>query len=497
MRGTLVALISATVAWALPILSLPPGVTSDQFRVTQFASNLPYTTGMQILPDNSLLVGVTTGSDYLLGGSGGLVRLTDPGNTGTAGAPVSVYSGFTNPVQSVKLVGNNLVAVSHISPGGAQITFLKIGANANDPYTNVGEIAFNSTETGLLHYITLETRPAGGGATDLFFSINTGEATAQSATVSGLINGSIPLNSVGRVTVTPGAGAPAVTGLQQIANGLRNPGGMVIQPSTGNMYINDNGFDDHQTFLPVNADELNRILAGAIGAGVANFGWPDTYTTYRTGVQVGATGLAPLAAFQPIPNPLTGAESLGVSEMALAPGLFPGGLNNGLFIAFYGTWEQGGANNTTGPLLYYDFSTGQYRPFITSGQAGIGHLSSLVANGNTLYIGDMSATGAIRQGRSNGVIYQIQAVTATPEPGTMIAGVGALLLFWWRRPRRGDDITLVSSIDGSTYSYGDSRMDDDSSLYGEARAEAQTIASGVEAGWIRLTETGWKAVELP
>jgi len=426
-------LIAAAAGWALPILSLPPGVTSDQFRVTQFASNLPYTTGMQILPDNSLLVGVTNGPDYMFSNSSGLVRLADPANTGTAGAPVSVYSGFSNPVQGVKLIGNNLVAVSHISPGGSQITFLQMGANPNDAYTNVGEIAFSSTETRAIHYITMETRPAGGGATDLFFSINAGEATTASVNVSGLINGSIPLNSVGRVTVTPGAGAPAVSGLQQIANGLRNPGGIVIQRSTGNMYINDNGFDNHQTFQPVNADELNRILAGAIGAGVANFGWPDTYTMYRTGAVVGSTGLSPLAVFQPIPDPLTGAESLGASEMALAPGLFPTGLNNGLFIAFYGTWEQGGAGNTTGPLLYYDFLTGEYRPFITSGQSGIGHLSSLVANGNTLYIGDLSATGAIRQGRSNGVIYQIQAVTATPEPGTLIAGVSAALLLLLRR----------------------------------------------------------------
>jgi len=63
--------------------------------------------------------------------------------------------------------------------------------------------------------------------------------------------------------------------------------------------------------------------------------------------------------------------------------------------------------------------------------------------------------------------------------------------------RRGDDIMLVTSIDGSTHSYGDSRMDEDGSLHGEARAEARAVASGVEAGRIRLTEKGWKAVELP
>jgi hypothetical protein len=57
--------------------------------------------------------------------------------------------------------------------------------------------------------------------------------------------------------------------------------------------------------------------------------------------------------------------------------------------------------------------------------------------------------------------------------------------------RRGDDIMLVVSIDGMSYSYGDSRMDEDASLYGEARQEARTVASMVEAGKLRRTETGW------
>ena len=50
---------------------------------------------------------------------------------------------------------------------------------------------------------------------------------------------------------------------------------------------------------------------------------------------------------------------------------------------------------------------------------------------------------------------------------------------------------LVVSIDGMSYSYGDSRMDEDASLYGEARQEARTVASMVEAGKLRRTETGW------
>lgn len=60
--------------------------------------------------------------------------------------------------------------------------------------------------------------------------------------------------------------------------------------------------------------------------------------------------------------------------------------------------------------------------------------------------------------------------------------------------RRGDDIMLVVSIDGSTYSYGDSRMDEDASLYGEARQEAQTVASMLEAGKLRRTEKGWESL---
>jgi hypothetical protein len=127
--------------------------------------------------------------------------------------------------------------------------------------------------------------------------------------------------------------------------------------------------------------------------------------------------------------------------MALAPANFPAGLNDGLFVTFYGTWEQGGANNTTGPLLYYSFATGQYQDVILSGQPGIGHITSLTSTSDALFIGDLNSTGQVRSGFQDGVIYEIQNTSAVPEPSTFsltLCAGGALFVFWRRskRPQR-------------------------------------------------------------
>lgn len=278
--------------------------------------------------------------------------------------------------------------------------------------------------------MTLASRPTPGqpGSYDLFFSMNGDTDHTQStnsATLSGLSSGTIPYNTIGMVTVTPGAGgaAPTVSGVTEIADGIRNADGLVFD-SAGNLYSNDNGWDVPGTTTPQSADELNFLAAASIGNGIANYGFPDNYIEYGTGTFIGGQDIAPLAAFQP----LNGVQSLGISEMALAPADFPAGLNDGLFITFYGVWEQGGVNNTTGPLLYYSFATGQYTDIILPGQAGIGHLDGITSTANALFLSDMNSTGQIRSGPQDGVIYEIQA-TPTPEPSSfyLMLFSGALL----------------------------------------------------------------------
>ncbi len=386
-------------------------VNSSGLSVSTLAAGLSFPYSMQTMPDGSLLVGVSTpssGGDYLYS-SGGLVNIT-PGGTET-----TVFSGLPYPVQSVRKITDNLYAVAQAGTGGTQINFLQPGAGAGDAFTNLGSINFSPSNAGELFNMTLATRPTPGqsGSYDLFFSMNGDTDHTQStgsATLSGLVSGSLEYNSIAKVTVTPsGSGAPSVSGLQEIANGVRNTAGMLFDAS-GNLYLDDNGWDIPGTTTPQSADELDFIAASDIGSGIVNFGFPDSYIQYGTGTFEGGTGTAPLAAFQP----LNGAPSLGIAEMALAPVNFPTGLNNGLFLSFYGKWEQSGANNTTGPLLYYDFSTGQYTQFIAAGQDGIGHLTSLTSTADALYIGDMNSYGTIRKGPVDGVVYAI--TVQTPEP---------------------------------------------------------------------------------
>src|SRR5437016_6740132 len=66
-------------------LAADPRIDPSQFRVTTFASGLPYTTAMQRLSDGSLLVAVNdpTGGRFYAS-TGKLLRLTDTNNDGVA-----------------------------------------------------------------------------------------------------------------------------------------------------------------------------------------------------------------------------------------------------------------------------------------------------------------------------------------------------------------------------------------------------------------------------
>lgn len=437
-RG-LMGVVLATAAAAAPLLNLPPGMDASLFRVTTFASGFtaPYTPSgpgvsaypysMQVLPDHSLLVGVSApppGGDFLFA-RGGLTRLVDANLDGVADGPgTSVYGNLPYAVQSVRLLGNDLLAVSQAGIGGTQIAFLKIGSDPSAPYTNVGAVDI-AGDPGIYFNTTMATRPTPGqpGAFDVFFNVlNSPDEASTTAhvTLSGLVSGALGHASMAKMTVQPTAGAPVISNLQTVATGIRNTAGILVQPGTGDVLFTDNGWDIPGTADPLSADELNRLAAAQIGATVADFGFPNSYVDYATGAVVGG-GIPPEAAFLPLP-----AESVGASEMDFAPSLFPTGLNNGLFIGFYGKWETGGSQNTTGPVLYYDLGTRSYYDFIPTGQPGVGHLASLVSTETSLFVADMSASGVIRWGEPTGVIYQIEYV-GTPEPGTM-ALVAAILL---------------------------------------------------------------------
>jgi len=241
----------------------------------------------------------------------------------------------------------------------------------------------------------------------------------------------------------------ALSNLQQIASGLRNAAGMAFHPATGDFYFEDNGIDGFvDANEPESADELNRITAGTVGVGVPNFGFASDYIQYRTGIRVGSGGVLPVVALQPHPDPLTGSESEGANEIAIAPSSFPTGLNNGVFIGFHGRFGLFGVANEENPLVYYDLGTGQYFDFLSNDLTMIGHPDGLLATADSLFVSDLTGPGTEFTSTPDGRIYQIQVV---PEAGTL-----AFVLVGWaglavRRSRKA--VRLDAKIPPHTRCY--------------------------------------------
>jgi hypothetical protein len=178
---------------------------------------------------------------------------------------------------------------------------------------------------------------------------------------------------------------------------LRNSFGHAFFPATDDLFLQDNGMD-----APTSADELNVIAASEIGGAAEDFGFPSSYVAYPGGAVVGSGGLSPFVSFLPRPG---GAESKGAVELAFAPPRF-GALSVGLFVAFHGSGNVGTAN-TTNPLVWVDPFTGEFFHFVAAGQAGVGHLDSLLATADTLYAADLTnAAGLDTYG--SGAIYAIR-----------------------------------------------------------------------------------------
>jgi glucose/arabinose dehydrogenase len=290
--------------------------------------------------------------------------------------------------------------------------------------TLVGSINFDfpTTWEHTTYALAVRDTPDQSGDYDVFFNIGSRVNSATSVdavTASGLISASLNADSIYKFTVHDAGGTSSYSNLTLVATGLRNSAGIAIQPSTGDLYFEDNGIDGLAPNEPLSADELNRIAAADIGKIVPDFGFAHDYIQYRTGVRVGSGAVQPLVAFQPIPDPLTGSESEGPSEIAFTPTLFQlGGLNPGVFVGFHGKFNQGGIANEENPLVYYDLTTGESYHFIGNDEPDIGHLDGLLATADSLFVADLSFTGGVFSpgDAGKGVIYQIKVV---PEPTSL------------------------------------------------------------------------------
>ena len=396
-----------------------PSVHPADFRITTFATGLNYPHSIQVLPDGSLLVST---SDPVLGGNyydstGTLLRLVDPDGDGVADGPGQVlYSGLPGTLTALRTAGD-LVFVTSSQGGSESIWVLRMGAAPSAPYTLVGSLHFAFPSAWEHTTYALAVRPTPGGPAgeyDLFFNVGSqynDAPTTGTVGLSGLIAGTLQGNSIYKVTVRDTGTSVNVTGLTRIAKGLRNAAGMAFDPTTGDLYFEDNGIDfpPYQD-EPLSVNKIGVIRAAQIGTSVPDFGFPHEYIAYRTGQQVGSGAVPPVVTFQPWPDPYTGSESEGPSEIAFAPAGFPPGLNNGIFVGFHGRFDLGGLANEENPLVFYNRARGNYFDFIGNNEPNIGHLDGLLSTSNALFIADLSSNGDLfsSAGTGAGVIYEIQ-----------------------------------------------------------------------------------------
>lgn len=429
--------VTARLATAQPFTVQGPGVNANDFRVTTFASGLSFPLGLADLSDGSLLVTVVPNNSFFSGTNPGrILRLTDTNSDGFADdAGTILFSNLPPALTSLRVAGNLVFVTGPPSP----IQVLRRGATPASPLTLAGRLIFTYPGGWTQHHHSeLSVRKTAGFTNryDLFFQIGAQNNFATTTNTATLANENIPGaagilagDAIHCITISDDGVALAATGLTQIASGVRNAAGFTFHPVTGDFYFEDNGIDGLVSGNePHSADELNVITRSNLGGPTEFFGFPSNYIAYRTGTSVGGAGIQPLIAFQPIPDPFTGAESEGANQIAYAPPGFPDGLNSGVFLGFHGRFDAGGTANEENPVVYADPATGNHFHFILGQQTGIGHLDGLLSTRDSLFVADMVNTGL-----NAGAIYQIKSLVTPTLPTLTIQRTGSQLQLNWNR----------------------------------------------------------------
>jgi glucose/arabinose dehydrogenase len=403
-----------------------PRVDPADFEITVFASGLDSPLPMQRLEDGSLLVGT----------SGGVLRLVDADDDGVADGPGTlVFTGGAGLATGLRTSGS-LVFVAR----SETVFVLRRGALPSDPLTveTSFDIEIPLPWSHISH--TLAVRQTAPGVTELWFNVGSKEdaaETVETVPVSGAVSGTVNADSIHRVVVDDTGPSVVVSGLTEVATGVRNAFGMAFHPTTGDLWFEDNSMDGDTAPYELSVDELNTIAAADLAGAVEDFGFPSHYFAYRTDAEVGSGGIVPVVRFQPVPPP-DGSESEGPAEIAFAPPGFPPGLRTGVFVGFHGAFSATGVANADNPVVYVDLDTGEYFHFIANTEPLVGHPDGLLASGDALFVSDFGGFSA-----GAGAIYRIRALPpAVPglapftgiALGTVLAAAGVARLTRARRP---------------------------------------------------------------
>jgi hypothetical protein len=398
-------------------------VDPNLFRVTTFVANLPRANAVALASDGSFLV-----AHSQTWSAGTITRFTDNNGDGFADGPGTiVYSTGSGPITQLKQAGPYYLVGEF---GSRTIRMLSPGASPADPMTIVGDLQFTFPVDWYHPTLGMAVRatPGSPGSYDLVFNVGSqfnAQSSVDPVTVSGFQMGPLQLSgdALYMITIDTTGATPVASNLRTVATGIRNVYGMAFHPETGDFYSADNAIDEEPntpTSLPPQAEELNRIAAHLVGSAAFDFGYPNCYIAFDTGIEVGncAGVQMPVAVFQPIPNPPAAGRSEGPTEIAFAPAAFPAGWNNGIFTGFSG--KSSGVNDENA-VAFYDFATGQVSHFVESGLPGVGNLVGVMATNDSLFISDWGT----------GNIYQI--TSTIPEPGSgLMVGIPILLALWRR-----------------------------------------------------------------
>jgi glucose/arabinose dehydrogenase len=414
----LVVLLIGTISFAAAqpadvALGDDPRIAEAGIELSIFAEGLEFPMGMVELPDGSLLVATSTpdGGSFFQS-TGSLIRFTDHDADGRAdNAGTVLVSGIDGPLVALQRAGD-LIFVTSARAGSEAISAFRRGERWRDPLTSVGQAAFTFNGGEHQSYaLAVRHSPESPGSYDLFFNLGAygNLENGYEIGVDGLFTGQLDDASIYMTTVTDDGESVAFTEPVKIASGLRNATTLVIDPITGDLVIGENGIDTPENrIVSLSADEIDVIPADRIGGEVEDFGFPTTYVDYATGETVGDLGIDPVVAFPPT----DGSENEGVAGIAPVPATFPEPFAGGYIAGFHGQFDSAGGFNEENPLLFADLETGERFALISNDNPGIGHLDSMLAVEDAIYVADLCATGSLQAASPCGVIYRM---TANPK----------------------------------------------------------------------------------
>jgi hypothetical protein len=405
----LIAPVGAAAQNGLPALGADSTIADAGLKLSVFADNLDFPMGMVKLPDNSLLVATSVPDEgSYFDSSGLLLRLTDSDNDGVAddaGTPIA--SDLPGALVALQRI-DDLIFVTSSENNEEAITILRRGAHWRDQLTI--QASLNFAFLSALHQsygLVVRRTPGEHGSYDVVFNIGAhGNVDAGvPVNVSGLAEATLDDASLYLMTIHDDDSTITAEPPVQLARGLRNASALVFDDSTGDLVIGENGMDTPgNEIVSLSADEIDVIPVDMIGKEIFDFGFPDTYVDYATGEIVGTGGVDPRVNFRPI----DGSESEGIASLSPMPVGFPAPLNRGYAAGFHGQFDSIGAENEENPLIYFDLSTGEKFQLVANDNLGVGHLDSLLATDDVLFIADLCATGSLEDTVPCGVIYQLR-----------------------------------------------------------------------------------------